>query len=226
MTVFSGVGQSCVAPSRLLVQDTIYDDFMAQLVEWPQLVEKVSRIRVGDPFDPATQLGPVGTLPQFEKNAAFCERGVADGASVGFGGGPMDIAGHEGGYFFSPTVFQDVDPTSYIAQEEAFGPILSAIRFSTEDEAIEIANSTKYALAAGVWTRDLRRAHVSAKRLRAGMVWVNTYRNISFASPFGGSKESGHGRENGPEALAEFTAPKSVWIELSGQVADPFTWKS
>jgi acyl-CoA reductase-like NAD-dependent aldehyde dehydrogenase len=217
LTIFAGTGQSCVAPSRLLLEDSIHDEFLEQLAE------RAAALRMGDPLDPATHLGPVATLPQLESNVRFCERGIAEGARLILGGGPAEDDELGGGWYFQPTIFADADPDMFIAQHEAFGPILTVLRFSTEEEAIEIANGTPYGLAAGVWTENLRRGHRMAGRLRAGVVWVNTWRNFSPASPFGGAKESGYGRENGPEALYEVTTPKSVWIEMSGEVPDPFS---
>lgn len=220
LTIFAGTGQSCVAPSRLLLEDSIHDDFLEQLCA------RASLVRIGNPLDPGTQMGPVATRQQLESNIRFCQRGVDEGARLVLGGGRPADRDLDGGWFFEPTIFTDASPDMFIAQQEAFGPILTVLRFRTEEEAVAIANGTNYALAAGVWTDDLRRAHRMAKRLEAGVVWVNTWRSFSSASPFGGAKESGYGRENGPEALLEVTKPKSVWIELTGNVADPFTWKS
>ncbi|MEA2279242.1 MAG: (Z)-2-((N-methylformamido)methylene)-5-hydroxybutyrolactone dehydrogenase [Solirubrobacteraceae bacterium] len=219
LTIFAGTGQSCVAPSRLLLEDSIHDEFLEQLAA------RAAAVRMGDPLDPTTQMGPVATLPQLDRNVRFCQRGVEEGARVVLGGGRPEADGLGDGWFFEPTIFADADPQMYIAQEEAFGPILTVLRFHTEEEAVRIANSTRYGLAAGVWTTDVRRAHRMAKSLQAGVVWVNTWRSFSSATPFGGMKESGYGRENGPEALLEVTRPKSVWIEMTGNVADPFIWK-
>jgi aldehyde dehydrogenase (NAD+) len=170
-------------------------------------------------------MGPVATLEQLRSNERFRARGVEEGARLVTSDVVAESDELSGGWYFPPTILADADPKMFIAQEEAFGPILTVLRFDDEADAVRIANDTRYGLAAGLWTENLRRAHRMAKRLEAGVVWVNTWRAFSFASPFGGVKESGYGRENGPEALFEFTKTKSVWIEMTGKVADPFTWK-
>lgn len=219
MTIFAGTGQSCVAPSRLLVEKSIYSDFVAEIQR------RAGELRMGDPLDPATEMGPVGTPQQLAKNGEFCAAGIAEGAKLVCGGSRPSENNLKDGWFFEPTIFA-AQPEMHVAQVEAFGPILTVLAFEDEADALRVANGTRYGLAAGVWTTNLARAHRLASQLNAGTVWVNTYRNISYASPFGGNKDSGYGRENGPEALWEYTRAKSVWIDLSGKMADPFRWKS
>lgn len=214
--IFGATGQTCMAGSRVLVQGNIYQEFIERLVE------RVRRIRVGDPFDAETEVGTVAFEGQYEKVLRYIEIGQAEGAKLLFGGGRPDDASLSNGLFVLPTVFADVTNDMRIAREEIFGPVASVIRFESEDEAVAIANDTPFGLAAGVWTKDIGRAHRMTHRLRAGTVWVNVYRRTNYAAPFGGFKESGLGRENGIEALHEYTELKSVWINTGGSIKDPF----
>jgi aldehyde dehydrogenase (NAD+) len=214
--IFAAAGQTCIAGSRLLVHRSLYE----RLLE--TLVRRAGEIRVGDPFDPDTQMGPLATLAQLERVSSFVEEARDAGATVAVGGRRLDEGSLADGYFFAPTILVDVDPTMRIAQEEVFGPVLVAMPFDDEAQAVEIANGTSYSLAAGIWTADVKRAHRLARLLDAGTVWVNMYRALSPLVPHGGSGSSGHGRENGPEALEEFTKAKAVWLELSDEVRDPF----
>ncbi len=215
--IFGASGQTCIAGSRLLVQDTVHD----RLVE--RLTTRAKEIRMGDPAKFETEMGPVATPEQLEKIQRYVEIGLKEGATLATGGGrpkaPADLAR---GWFFEPTVFVDVRNQMRIAQDEIFGPILSVIRFKDEEEAVRLANDTRYGLAAGVWTLDVRRVHRVVRELEAGIVWVNSYRAASFAAPWGGYKESGNGRDNGPDAIREYTQVKNVWVELTGATADPF----
>jgi acyl-CoA reductase-like NAD-dependent aldehyde dehydrogenase len=214
--IFAATGQTCLAGSRVLVDEQIYDEFVRRLVA------RSSRIKLGDPLDPATEMGTLACRAQYDKVMYYLELGRSEGASVLCGGGRPDDPALADGLFVEPTIFGDVRNDMRIAQEEIFGPVATLIRFKDEDEAVTIANDTRFGLAAGVWTNDIRRAHRVVARLRAGTVWVNNYRRTHYAMPFGGYGESGLGRENGIEAVHEYTEVKSVWIDTGGAVRDPF----
>ena len=216
--IFAATGQTCIAGSRLLVQDSIYDDFVAKLVEFAKTA------RMGDPMERGTQVGPVTTPPQFDKILSYIQIAKDEGAEVLLGGGPANGRPECGTsqYFVEPTIFGGVTNQMRIAQEEVFGPVLSIIRFKDDAEAIEIANDIAFGLAAGVWTQSIKRALEVSKAIRAGTVWVNTYRAVSYMSPFGGFKKSGLGRENGIEAIREYMQTKSVWISTAADVPNPF----
>jgi aldehyde dehydrogenase (NAD+) len=215
--IFAATGQTCVAGSRLLVQRSVHDELVRRVVE------RARSIRLGNPLAPETEMGPVAFEDQMDRVLAHIEHAVAEGASLAYGGRRADAAALRDGFFVEPTVFAGARNDMRLAQEEIFGPVLAAIPFDDEDDAIRIANETRYGLGSGVWTRDLQRAHRVAHAVKAGTVWVNCYRMIAYNVPFGGYKQSGIGRENGLEALDEYTQTKAVWIELSGQTRDPFT---
>lgn len=209
-----GAGQTCVAGSRLLVQDTIYDAFLER-------IEKhVSRaVRLGNALDAATTMGPIAFAEQYEKVKSYVELGRKEGAEIAFGGrfGPENFA--EGvpearGYFVSPTLFRGARNEMRVCQEEIFGPVTCAIPFHDDEEALALANATTYGLASGVWTNDLKRAHRFVRDIQAGAVWVNAYRRIHWAVPFGGYKDSGYGRDSGLESLRGYQQTKSAWLEL------------
>ena len=206
--IFMGLGQSCIAGSRLLVQDAIHD----RLVE--RLVEGMRGVRIGDPFDPATQLGPVANQPQHQKVLAFIEQARREGGTCVLGGHAVHPAGCGAGWYVEPTIFTDVRPDMQLYREEVFGPVLAVTRFSDEEEAVRMANDSRFGLAAGVWTKDMARSVRMAERIAAGTVYVNTYRSVSTLSPVGGYRHSGYGRENGIDAIKEFLQVKSVWIGL------------
>jgi aldehyde dehydrogenase (NAD+) len=176
---------------------------------------------MGDPLKPETEYGPIANKEQYEKVREYVEIAKNEGARLVYGGKRPGSPELKDGLFFEPTVFVATNEMR-IAQEEVFGPVLCVIPFADEEEVVRMANDTEFGLAAGIWTKDLGRAHRVAKKLDAGTVWINTYRSVSFASPFGGYKGSGYGRENSLEAIREFTQTKSVWVDLSGKMGDPF----
>jgi len=205
--IFYGKGEVCAAGSRLLVDKSIKDQFLAKVAE------RTKKMVAGDPLDPKTRLGAISSKSQLERVLNYVEIAKKEGASLVAGGSRADI-GTGKGYFMQPTVFADVKPDMTIAREEIFGPVLAAIEFADVDEAIARANDSMYGLAAGVWTRDVKKAHYVASRLQAGTVWVNTYNVYDTAASFGGYKQSGFGREMGQHALDYYTQLKTVWVDL------------
>jgi len=197
-------GQVCVAGTRILVHESVMDEFAGELAK------AVSAFRVGDPFEEATMLGPVVSAEQFERVNSYVSVGVSEGAEIVFGGGRFGNPG----YFVEPTVFSGVSNDMRLAREEIFGPVAALIPFREVDEAVRIANDTDYGLAAAVATTNVSTAHTLARRLRAGVVWVNTYSELDSTFPFGGFKQSGIGRELGDKSLESFTELKSVFVRL------------
>ncbi|MGE0611388.1 MAG: aldehyde dehydrogenase [Hyphomicrobiales bacterium] len=202
--IFHNAGQMCIAGSRILVQDRIHDEFVERMSSY------VKTMRIGDPQSEKTQLGPLVAERQRERVMGFIERGKSSGAKLVTGGKAPASPNH--GYYIEPTVFTDVDPGAEIAQEEIFGPVVSIFRFKDEEEALALANGTKYGLAAGVHTNDLARAHNFASRLESGTVWVKTYAYLTPSAPYGGYKQSGYGRELGQSGLENYTQLKAVFI--------------
>jgi (Z)-2-((N-methylformamido)methylene)-5-hydroxybutyrolactone dehydrogenase len=214
--IFAATGQTCIAGSRLLVQESIHDEFLDRLVTFARTA------RMGNPMEASTQIGPVTNVPQFEKILRYIKVAKSEGATAVLGGGRASRPECGNGWFVEPTIFRGVHNGMRIAQEEVFGPVLAVIPFRDEDEAIAIGNDVVYGLAAGVWTQSIRRALAMSERLQAGTVWVNTYRAVSYLSPFGGYKRSGLGREGGQEMIKEYLQVKSVWISTAREVANPF----
>jgi (Z)-2-((N-methylformamido)methylene)-5-hydroxybutyrolactone dehydrogenase len=214
--IFGASGQTCMAGSRILVQDEIYD----RVVD--ELARRAEAIVVGDPNDEASQMGTIANRAQYDKVLHYIDVASREGARLVAGGVATSVAELPHGLFVRPTVFADVTSDMTIAREEVFGPIASVLRFTDEADAIKIANDTEFGLAAGVWTSNVQRAHRVAGKLRAGTVWINNYRKTGYSTPFGGYKQSGYGRENGPEALHAYTEEKSVWVDTGQGVKDPF----
>ena len=206
--IFYGKGEVCAAGSRLLVDRSIKNEFL------DKVAARTKKMVAGDPLDPKTRLGAISSKAQLDRVLRYVEVAKQEGASLVAGGSRTDI-GTGKGYFMQPTVFADVTPEMTIAREEIFGPVLAAIDFGDVDEAIARANDSMYGLAAGIWTRDIRKAHYVASKLQAGTVWVNTYNVYDTAAPFGGYKQSGFGREMGEYALDSYTQSKTVWVDLS-----------
>lgn len=205
-------GQFCAAGTRLFVERPVYDEFIQAVVDYGR------GLAVGDPLDDSTVLGPLVSGEQLTKVLEYVESGLTDGARLLSGGRHLTDDGYAGGFYMRPTVFGEVRSSMAIAQEEIFGPVLSAMPFDDIDEVLSAANSTQYGLASGVWTSDVRKAHWLAPRLESGMVWVNTYGNYDKAVPFGGYKMSGLGLENGSEGLEQYLRTKCVWIDGSRPV--------
>jgi aldehyde dehydrogenase (NAD+) len=217
--IFAATGQTCIAGSRALIHRSIHDQFIERLLDL------AGTARMGNPLETTTQVGPVTTKPQYDKVLDYIRIAKDEGAECRLGGAPATRPECGTGWFVEPTIFTGVRPDMRIAKEEVFGPVLSVIPFEDEDEAVRIANDTIYGLAAGVWTTSIRRALDMSERLEAGTVWVNTYRAVSYMSPFGGYKRSGIGRENGMEAIREYLQTKSVWIDTAGDAPNPFVMR-
>ena len=208
--IFGNLGQSCTAGSRLYIQKPIFDEVVAGMADEAQ------QIRIGPGMSrEQPDLGPIVSDEQLHKVLGYVEEGFAGGGKAITGGKRM--GGHlENGYFMEPTIFVDVDDDMRLVREEIFGPVVCALPFDDPNEILQRANDTDYGLAAGIWTTDVRKAHNIAAKLKAGTIWVNTWGDAEAASPFGGYKQSGHGREMGKEAIDLYTETKSVWINVGG----------
>jgi aldehyde dehydrogenase (NAD+) len=209
-----GAGQTCVAGSRILIEDSVFDEMLERLTAI------ASKVVLGDPQDPATTMGPIVSAEQLDRVRGFVEGAPADGAELVFGGrvgGDALFAADSpftGGYWVEPTLFRVGDQGARICREEVFGPVAVCMPFSSDDEAVALANDTHYGLGAGVWTSNLKRAHRMVRDINAGSVWVNAYRRIHWALPFGGFGDSGYGKDSGWESILENTRVKTSWIQL------------
>ena len=214
--IWGATGQSCVAGSRLLIHESIHDVFVAKLAA------RAAEIRIGAPLDMATEMGPLATLRQLQRAEKLIAESVVAGAVLVTGGRARDGIG----YYFEPTILLAPSAELPCVREEFFGPVLSVLKFKTEDEAVTLANGTNYAFAAGIFTQNLGRAHRLTKRIKAGVVWVNTYRAVSPIVPFGGDGYTGYGREAGMDSIRDYTRTKSIWINASDvPMADPFVMR-
>jgi betaine-aldehyde dehydrogenase len=216
MGIFFNQGQVCCAGSRIFLHEEVKDEFLERFKA------KAEKIKVGDPLDKATQMGPQVSEEQLTRIKGYCDIAKEEGATVFAGGCSPELEEQfQKGYFFRPTIFSEVQNKMRVAQEEIFGPVTSVITFRDEDDLIRQANETIYGLSAGIWTRDITRAHRFARAVKAGVIWINTFNMFNAASPFGGYKQSGYGREMGKHALDLYTQVKSVWVDLSGK---PIGW--
>ncbi|PSJ61385.1 betaine-aldehyde dehydrogenase [Pseudaminobacter soli (ex Li et al. 2025)] len=212
---FYSTGQICSNGTRVFVQKGLHDHFVERLVE------RTKTIRIGDPLDPETQMGPLVSKAQHDKVVGYIQIGKLEGAKLACGGNVPSLQGFDGGFFVEPTVFTGVTDNMRIAREEIFGPVMSVLSFDTEEEVIARANATEFGLAAGVFTKDIARGHRVISELQAGTCWINAYNLTPVEMPFGGYKQSGIGRENAREALGHYSQVKSIYVE-TGDVASPY----
>jgi len=213
--IYLNQGQVCCASSRLFLHEEIYDEFLEKLIS------KAQKIKVGDPLKKETKMGAIVSSEQFEKVKGYLKIGKEEGANLKIGGKEPENEELKKGFFFLPTIFTDVQNDMKIAQEEIFGPVLCVLKFKDEEEVIRLANDVTYGLAAAIWTKDIRRTHNFAKKLKAGVIWINVTTHFSWAAPYGGYKQSGFGRELGWGAVEIYTQEKNVWVNLS---SEPNRW--
>jgi len=215
LSIFSASGQSCVAGSRLLLHERIHDEVLGEVAK------RAANIRIGDPLDETSQMGPLATLGQLQNIQSAVADATSNGALLMHGGQQPDGLGN--GWFYEPTVVACPNQDLQIVRNELFGPVVSALRFHDESEAIRLANDTRFGLAAGIFSNDVGRALRVTKAIRSGIIWVNTYRVVSPLAPFGGYKNSGYGRESGLQAIYDYTRTKTVWLNTSPEpITDPF----
>ncbi|KPN74875.1 aldehyde dehydrogenase family protein [Neisseria sp. 74A18] len=213
--IFHNQGQACIAGSRLMLHESIADEFLEKFVK---LAES---IRLGDPLNPETEMGPLTSESHRNKVLSYAEIATEQGGKILTGGKAPEDAALKNGYYVLPTVVE-AKPTDRVAQEEVFGPFVTVLRFKNDEEALEIANGTEYGLGSGLWTKNLQRAHLFARKIRAGMCWINSYKRVNPGSPFGGVGKSGYGREMGFEAIHDYTEAKSVWVNVDAQIPPHF----
>ncbi|MCS4533485.1 aldehyde dehydrogenase family protein [Neisseria montereyensis] len=216
--IFHNQGQACIAGSRLMLHESIADEFLKKFIA---LAES---IRLGDPLDPNTEMGPLTSEAHRNKVLSYAEIAEQQGGKILTGGKAPQDAALQKGYYVLPTIVE-AKPNDRVAQEEVFGPFVTVLRFKNDEEALQIANSTEYGLGSGLWTKNLQRAHLFARKIRAGMCWINSYKRVNPGSPFGGVGKSGYGREMGFEAIHDYTEAKSVWVNVDAQIPPHFDRK-
>ncbi|MGU7774256.1 aldehyde dehydrogenase family protein [Burkholderia sp. MR1-5-21] len=209
--IFHNQGQACIAASRLIVHESVADELLEKFTALAR------SIKLGDPLDPSTEMGPLTSRQHRDRVLSFVDVARGEGGRVLSGGKAPDAAALANGCYVEPTIVA-AKPTDRVAQEEVFGPFVTVTTFRSDEEALAIANGTEYGLGAGLWTRDLQRAHLFARNLKSGMVWINCYKRVSPASPFGGVGASGYGREMGFDVMREYTQAKSVWVNVDAQI--------
>jgi len=214
--MFVNSGQQCSVCSRILIHESIFDRFV------DRFVAAARKIRVGDPMDPRTHMGAIVSREQLEKIERYVAMAVQEGGTILCGGDRPQDPALQRGYFYNPTVITGLSPSSAVCQDEIFGPVTVLFKFKDEDEAVALANDCGYGLVAGVWTDDIRRAHRVARRLEAGLVWINNYRQHHWTQPYGGVKMSGYGREGGFEVIREYTQVKTVQVDMRTERPAPY----
>ena len=209
--IFHNQGQACIAGSRLLLHERIADEFLNRFVTLAK------SIKLGDPLDPATEMGPLTSVQHLQRVLSYCDVAREEGGEILIGGRQPEADHLSKGCFVEPTIVR-AEHGSRVTLEEVFGPFVTVSTFKTEEQALEMANSTEYGLGGGLWTQNLSRAHRFAKAMKSGMIWINCYKRVNPGSPFGGMKQSGYGREMGFEVMREYTQVKSVWVNVDAQI--------